>query len=160
MALTLNQVYKVTATEESDVFIVSCNITESDGDYDVEYCSRPEDIGGLNPKIREWLTQNENVTIHPYVPPSPPTPEELRARMPSLTARQLRLGLVGNGYSMSQVSAVIDAMPEGSDKETARIEWEYATTFERTHPLIATVGAALSISEEQTDTMWTEAASL
>ncbi|WP_234844820.1 hypothetical protein [Sinorhizobium meliloti] len=89
-----------------------------------------------------------------------PSIEEIRNRMPYLTARQLRLGLVGNGYSMSQVSAVIDAMPEGADKETARIEWEYATTFERTHPLIATVGAALAISEEQIDSMWTEAASL
>ncbi|WP_234896316.1 hypothetical protein [Sinorhizobium meliloti] len=96
-------------------------------------------------------------SVAPYQAPSI---EEIRDRMPYLTARQLRLGLVNNGYSMSQVSAVIDAMPEGSDKETARIEWEYATTFERTHPLIATVGAALSISEEQTDTMWTAAATL
>jgi hypothetical protein len=80
--------------------------------------------------------------------------------MPTLTARQLRLGLVNNGYSMSQVSAVIEAMPEGADKETARIEWEYATTFERPHTLIATVGTALGISEEQIDTMWEAAANL
>lgn len=106
---------------------------------------------------RELFALASAGTVAPYVSP---TIEEVRANMPTLTARQLRLGLVGNGYSMSQVSAVIDAMPEGADKETARIEWEYATTFERTHPLIVTVGAALAIGEEQTDTMWTAAASL
>ncbi|MGH0371738.1 hypothetical protein NKY71_25285 [Sinorhizobium meliloti] len=158
MSPKLNSISAVKATAEAGVFLVYCNITDIDGDtYDAEYGSRPEDTFGLNPTIRQWLVDNPGFPIQPY---TPPTAEELRQHMPSLTARQLRLCLVNNGYSMSQVSAVIEAMPEGADKETARIEWEYATTFERTHPLITTVGAALSISEEQTDSMWTEAKSL
>ncbi len=38
--------------------------------------------------------------------------------MPALTARQIRLGLVGNDFALTQVAATIDAMPEGVEKET------------------------------------------
>lgn len=55
--------------------------------------------------------------------------------MPALSARQIRLGLVSNGFALAQVTASIDAMPEGVEKETAQIEWEYATTFERMRSL-------------------------
>ncbi|RVO54935.1 hypothetical protein [Sinorhizobium meliloti] len=157
------EILKVSNTKEGNgVYSIDLVIQFDAVDAPVveKYLYRPEGVYGLSPKIRQWLIDNPNFPIDAYVPPPEPTIEEIRANMPSLTARQLRLGLVGNGYSMSQVSAVIDAMPEGADKETARIEWEYATTFERTHPLIGTVGAALAIGEEQIDTMWTEAASL
>lgn len=82
------------------------------------------------------------------------------ARNGPLTARQLRLGLVNNGFTLAQVSAAIDALPDGPDKEKARIEWEFAAVFERAHPLIAVVAAALGISSDQIDTMWREAHSL
>jgi hypothetical protein len=156
----LHQVHSVKATAQEGVYVLDVDITDVTGStYRADYCSYPSDTFGLNPTIRKWLTDNPNFPIEPYVHVEPAI-EEIRAQMPTLTARQLRLGLVNNGYSMSQVSAVIDAMPEGADKETARIEWEYASAFERTHPLIGRVGAALAISEEQIDTMWTAAASL
>jgi len=77
-----------------------------------------------------------------------------------LTARQLRLGLVNNGFSLAQVEAAIDALPDGADKEKARIEWQYAGEFKRDHPLIATIAAQLGISAEQFETMWAEAQKL
>lgn len=80
--------------------------------------------------------------------------------MRPLTARQLRLGLLDAGISPSAVSATIGGMPTGPDKDKAQIEWEYATTFNRTHSLIATVGAALGLSEQQIDGMWLAAANL
>lgn len=85
---------------------------------------------------------------------------EAAAKDGPLTARQLRLGLVNNGYSLAQVSAAIDGLPEGADKEKARIEWDYASLFERAHPLISVVATTLGISAEQIDTMWREAHSL
>lgn len=85
---------------------------------------------------------------------NPPPP------MPVLTARQLRLGLVLNGISLSSVEAAIDAIEDPTDREVARIEWEYATTFERSHPLVNQIGAALGLTPEQIDDMWTEAATL
>ncbi|WP_244495248.1 hypothetical protein [Ensifer sp. Root423] len=95
--------------------------------------------------------------VAPYTPPSI---ESIRGAMAPLTARQLRLGLVTSGFSLSQVSAVIDALPAGADKDKAQIEWEYATTFDRTHPLIATVGGALGLTDVQIDAMWTAAITL
>lgn len=77
-----------------------------------------------------------------------------------LTSRQLRLGLVLNGISLSSVEAAIDAIEDETDREVARIEWEYATTFERTHPLVTQVGAALGLTPEQIDNMWAEAVKL
>lgn len=74
-----------------------------------------------------------------------------------LTARQLRLGLVNNGFSLAQVETAIDALPDGADKERARIEWRYAGEFKRDHPLLMTIAAQLGISAEQFETMWAEA---
>ncbi|WP_244519859.1 MULTISPECIES: hypothetical protein [unclassified Ensifer] len=93
-------------------------------------------------------------------PPPEPTPEELRARMQGLTARQFRLGLLAAGIPPAQVSATIEAMAAGPEKEKAQIEWEYATTFNRMHPLIATVGAALNLTDMQIDAMWRAALQL
>ncbi|MBK5571663.1 hypothetical protein AB4Z34_31680 [Ensifer sp. 2YAB10] len=95
-----------------------------------------------------------------HVPQPVPTPEELRERMPVLTARQLRLGLVAEGRFLVQVDAAINVMPEGAEKEAVKIEWEYATSFRRKHPLIATIGTALGLSDAQIDNLWLAAADL
>ncbi|WP_051000065.1 hypothetical protein [Sinorhizobium fredii] len=156
--LALNEVYSIEATSEADTFVLSVNLTDIHGDtYDCEYVSRPDDGFGLNPAIRQWLTDNPEFPIVPY---AAPTDEEIRASMPSLTARQLRLGLVSGGFIPAQVSAVIEGMQEGAEKEAARIEWEYATTFNRMHPLIASVGGALGLTDEQIDVLWTAALGL
>ncbi|MCZ4092586.1 hypothetical protein [Sinorhizobium psoraleae] len=77
--------------------------------------------------------------------------------MPPLTARQLRLGLVNSGLALAQVDAAIEAMPDGPEKETARIEWEYATTFVRGHAFITAISGALILSEMEIDKMWSTA---
>lgn len=77
-----------------------------------------------------------------------------RNSMPPLNARQIRLGLIANGFSLSQVTGAIAAMPDGPDKEIAQVEWEYAPTFERLHHLIGVIGAVLGLTDEQIDVMW------
>lgn len=156
--LQLHAVHSVTRTSDPDALSLTVDITDAKGESrTVEFCYRPSDQAGLSPLVGEWLAGNPDFPIQPYVPP---TIEETRVTMPSLTARQLRLGLVNGGFSLAQVSAVIDAMPDGPEKETAEIEWEYATTFNRMHPLIAIVGGALGLSDEQIDAMWMAAADL
>ncbi len=83
-----------------------------------------------------------------------------RQRHATLTARQLRLGLIDNGFSLAQVDAAIDALPDGAEKEKARIEWLYAGEFKRDHPLLVTIATELGISAEQFETMWVEAQKL
>ena len=127
----------------------------------------PEDIINEYPQGTVATTTTKPSADHEWEdgawvhrPPLEPTSEELRARMSGLTARQLRLGLLNANISPSQVTATIAGMPAGPDKEKAQIEWEYATTFNRTHPLIATVGAALNLTDVEIDAMWTTSASL
>ncbi len=115
----------------------------------IPFTANPNDVENHGRALFELASAG---TVAPYVPP---TTEEARQNMRPLTARQFRLGLVGAGLTPAQVTATIEAMPAGPDKETALIEWEYATTFNRMHPLIATVGAALGLTDEQIDAMWT-----
>lgn len=83
-----------------------------------------------------------------------------RAQSPPLTPRQFRLGFLKAGHAPSQIEAVIETMPEGPDKETARIEWEFAGEFERLHPLVISLSTSLGFTPEQVDTMWEDALEL
>lgn len=80
-----------------------------------------------------------------------PSQEELRASMPAITARQLRLALLNR---LDEVEGIIEA----SGDRALQIEWEYATTFERLHPAIVNIGEALGLTPEEIDTMWIDAA--
>lgn len=158
MAIELHNVQQVKATLEEGVFLVFCNITDSHGDtYDAVHGYRPEDEAGLGPLIKQWFEDNPDHEVTPY---TEPTPEEARANLPDLTARQLRLALLGNAITMSQVTTAILDIPDVIDRDKALVEWEYASNFARAHPLIATVGAALGLTDEQIDTMWVAALSL
>ena len=94
------------------------------------------------------------LTIQDAPPPAAPA-------MPSITARQLRLALLGLGLTGAQVEAQIATMP-GTDttREAARIEWEYATSYQRDHQLVVMLGAALNLTEAQITNAWMEAATL
>lgn len=153
-------VHKITDTERDGAYVLDITISVDGVTEHIEkFLSAPDDPHGVNPAVRKWMNQNPDAMVEPYVPPEN-TDEEKRKGMPALSARQLRLGLLAGGFTPAQVTASIDAMPDGPDKEKAKIEWEYATEFVRTHPLIASVGAALSLTPEQIDTMWNGAVSL
>lgn len=158
----INSVTKITRDLDGVALIVECKVSNTwdDETFDARHAYRADDPHGLSPVIKHWIAVHPGFPIDPYVPPEPLTPQEIREQMPSLTARQLRLGLVAGGYSPAQVTQVIDTMPDGTAKETAKIEWEYATTFNRMHPLIATIGAALGLNETQVGAMWLAAVNL
>lgn len=102
----------------------------------------------LNTGLRK-LVAGEVVEYEP--PPPPPLP------LPTLTARQLRLGLILSGFALDQVEATIGAIENEQDRAIAKVEWEYASQFERNHPLLQQVGASLGLTEGQIDTMWQQA---
>ncbi len=94
------------------------------------------------------FVNGEVVEYSPPVEPVPPAP---------ITRRQLRLTLVRNGISLAGVEAAIAAMPEGLPKQEAQIEWADASTFDRNHPTLLLIAAALGLTEAQVDAMWREA---
>ena len=87
--------------------------------------------------------------------PTPPPP------LPSITRRQLRLALLRLGVSGDQVEAQIAAMPGTPiEREAAMIEWRDSGTYERDHPLVVMLGAALGLTAAQIDDAWKEAATI
>lgn len=155
----LHAVTQVRLTNEDDVLDLTVDITDNSGDrYECGYISRSDDTFGLNPVIRQWLADNAgSYEVLPYVEP---TAEERRASMSPLDPRQLRLGLVRAGISMSAVYAALDALPAGPEKEEAEIEWEYAPRFLRLAPALLTIAGALGLSPEAVDALWATALSI
>lgn len=99
----------------------------------------------------ETLIAEVEAAIVPYVPPPPVIPE-------AVTMRQARLALLGAGV-LSTANAAIAAM-SGVEGEAARIEWEYAHEVRRDAPLVSGMAAALGLTEEQLDGLFTTAATL
>ncbi|SCD24315.1 hypothetical protein [Brucella inopinata] len=99
--------------------------------------------------LAEWEANGNTIT--PYAEPVL-TPEEKRAAMPNLTARQIRLGLLNLG-KLAGVQAAINALPEPAKSE-ATIEWDFASEFRRLHPLIVQLIPLLGLTDEQVDTVW------
>jgi hypothetical protein len=64
------------------------------------------------------------------------------------TMRQARLALSQQGL-LATVQSNIEALPEES-----QIEWEYAAVVERNSPLVASLGAALGLTETQLDDLF------
>jgi len=93
-----------------------------------------------------------------YTRPEEPTPEELREQMPPITARQLRLTLRrAAGITPAMVDGIIAGIEDEGEREDALIEWEYASHYERLHPLLAQIADALELTDEAVDALWDQA---
>jgi len=78
----------------------------------------------------------------------------------SVSARQVRLWLIGAGIALATVDAAIAGIADAATREMVGVEWEYAPYIERSHPMLVPLGAALGLSEEQIDAAFVEAARL
>lgn len=96
-------------------------------------------------------------TITPYVRPEPlpePLPEPIPEPIPKvISMRQARLQLLEVGL-LDDVEALV------SRDRKWQIEWEYATEVERISPLIESVKATMSLTDEQIDDMFLSASKL
>jgi hypothetical protein len=75
----------------------------------------------------------------------------------SVSARQIRLWLIQHGISLSQVDAAIASIPDELQRDSVKVEWEYAPYVERAHPMLIPLAAALGLTEEQVDQAFIEA---
>jgi hypothetical protein len=78
----------------------------------------------------------------------------------SVSARQIRLWILRQGINLAQVAAAIDAIPDTLQRDSVRVEWEYAPYVERSHPMLVPLAAALGLSEQQVDQAFAEASQL
>jgi hypothetical protein len=65
-----------------------------------------------------------------------------------VTQRQLRLGLLQSGIDPDTITAMLS-----SNKESL-IEWNYATTIDREHPLVSQLGLALGKTSKEIDDLF------
>jgi len=75
---------------------------------------------------------------------APPDSAQEAPPVPDVTARQLRLWLIAQGRPLSDIDDAIAALPE-ADRAAAQVEWEYATRYERAHPLIAALAPSIGL---------------
>ena len=76
----------------------------------------------------------------------------------SVSARQIRLWLVRHGISLASVDAAIDAIPDQLERDSVRVEYDYAPYVERSHPMLVPLASSLVLTEEQVDQAFREAA--
>lgn len=76
-----------------------------------------------------------------------------------ITPRQIRIALIANGVSIDDVEAAINLLPE-PDKTIAKINWEWAVSFERHNQFVDGVGQLLNWTPEQLDALWEMASEL
>lgn len=88
------------------------------------------------------------------------TAEEVAANRASMvvTPRQARLALLGAGL-LSNIETAIAAMDDPA-KTAVTIEWEYATTIERSSQWVSSLATALSLTDEQLDNLFEVAKTL
>jgi hypothetical protein len=98
----------------------------------------------------DYIVSN-NISIADYIPPPVPVPT-------TVTMRQARIALSRSGH-LSQVESALAEM-EGQEGEEARIEWEYATTFDRSHPLVIGLASSLELTEQDLDDLFTLASTV
>lgn len=110
------------------------------------------EVNVITGEVTEIELTPEEIAALP--PPAPPP-------LPAITRRQLRLALLRLGVTGDQVEAHIAAMPGTPiEREAAMIEWRDSGTYERNHPLVVAIGAALGMNETQIDAAWKEAVTL
>ena len=78
----------------------------------------------------------------------------------SVSARQIRLWMLRHGISLAAVDAAIDAIPDQLQRDSVRVEWDYAPYVERSHPMLVPLAAALGLTEAQVDQAFVEAAGI
>lgn len=111
---------------------------------------------GIIKGLHTWEVRDESgivIGINQSAYLTPPVPE-------SVSARQIRLWLIRNGVSLAQVESAIDAIPDQLQRDSVRVEWDYAPYVERSHPMLIPLAAALGLTEEQVDQAFIEASGI
>jgi len=109
---------------------------------------------GVIDGLHTWEVRDESgevIGMNQSADLTPPVPD-------SVSARQIRLWLIRQGISLAQVDAAIDAIPDQLQRDSVRVEWDYAPYVERTHPMLPPIAQALGLTD--IDAAFREAATI
>lgn len=99
-------------------------------------------------------TPKEGIWI-PYV-----EPEVIEQVPESVTPRQLLLVLNEEGITIAAIKSDIATIENPKDRRAAEIEFDMASEFKRTHPLIAKLAHAMGKTQGQVDQLFIAASKL
>jgi hypothetical protein len=77
-----------------------------------------------------------------------------------ITATQIRLWLIENNFSLSNIDNLIQSIEDQKTREKVMAEWEYAPYILRNHPFISVIGSALGLDDNQIDQAFVEASKI
>ena len=97
---------------------------------------------------------SSDVQLQDGVPHRTYVTEPVPVEYPQITARQLRLALLSIDLHEADVDMLLVKDPAGM------VEWKYANSYKRDHPLVNQLGAAKGLLPEHIDSMWIWASEL
>lgn len=167
--MIINQAWNpVWANAEHTAITLLVNFEEFD-DNQIEFTARPDDVMDYGVELFNNASNGDYGIVAPYVaPPAPPIP------VPSeISARQFLIAAGVNGIISQDeaveaatagtvppaIQAVFDTL-SGDEKFAAQITWAKMTTIPRADPLVTAVGAAFSMTSDQLDAFYIQAATL
>lgn len=144
MTAELHEILTVTATGDTNCYLVEADLTDMLGERGVRpYGAHKEDTFGLAPTIWEavakWIADGKPVLPVPAPEPIPTRP---------LSPRQIRLALNSIQITESAIETALASNPDGL------VEWRWATRYERDHPLVAALATHFNLPSAQIDTLW------
>jgi hypothetical protein len=81
-----------------------------------------------------------------------PEPEAKPITVPkSITPAQARVWLISAGISLDSVGAMLDAIPDATQRAIAKAKWEYGLIVLRNDPIVEALGQQLGLSSSLLD---------
>ena len=154
------KLYKYTMLDEQTDYRPSVEVHSEEGR--VKLIKRLE--GDRNDIAYAYLTDEESEGYDDLTLVSQEEIEELgdvvKILIPeSISKRQAKQQLLLEG-KLGQVQEVIDSIPYETERMMAQLYWDESTEFERSHPTLVELGAALGLTEAELDMMFINASKL
>jgi len=143
------------ATETATAGTLSMDVTmqvSADGvEERTSYAYNETDPYGLSPQIRQWLADNPDFPIAPYVPP---TIEELRAGSAPIPRIDFRNRALEIGITTTVINEYLASISDPLHQEEMRIFWEDSQWFQRLDTFCVELGEYAGKTPEEMDTIW------
>lgn len=103
------------------------------------------DVGGIG-----WTYENGQLSPPVIVPTVPE----------SVTMKSARKALILAGISMPTIEAAFDTITDATQKELAKVDWEFSANVLRQSPLVASMATALGLTSQQVDDLFIAASKI